>query len=140
MAQIEPETHTRPRWALVIAIAAIAFGLLTVFAGGRALFGDAEARAAVGNAVPLVLWFNFLAGFAYILAGIGLYLWQRWAAVLSLAIALSTIVIFAFFAWHVVSGGAYEMRTGAAMTLRTIIWLAIAIATLRHFPGPSSSL
>jgi hypothetical protein len=37
-----------------------------------ALFGTEATRAAAGNAVPFVLWFNFLAGFAYILAGLGL--------------------------------------------------------------------
>ena len=48
----------------IAAIVAIVFGVLTVVSGGRALFAGAEARAAVGNAVPFVLWFNFLAGFA----------------------------------------------------------------------------
>jgi hypothetical protein len=65
---------------------AIVFGALTVFAGGGALFGGDEARAAVGNAVPFVLWFNFAAGFAYILAGVGLALRRRWALWLSLII------------------------------------------------------
>ena len=32
-----------------LAIAAIAFGALTVFSGGRALFGGMEARAELGN-------------------------------------------------------------------------------------------
>ena len=46
----------------IAAWVAIIFGALTVFSGGRALFGGAEAEAAVGNAVGYVLWFNFLAG------------------------------------------------------------------------------
>jgi hypothetical protein len=33
------------------------------------LFGSLESRADFGNAVPFVLWFNFIAGFVYI--GIG---------------------------------------------------------------------
>jgi len=57
----------KPDRLKVLAVIAMAFGALTVFSGGRALFGDAQARAAVGNAVPFVLWFNFLAGFAYVL-------------------------------------------------------------------------
>lgn len=40
---------------MVAAIVALAFGALTVLSGGRALFGSAEAQAAVGNAVPFVL-------------------------------------------------------------------------------------
>lgn len=135
MSQLSPDTKStapgRPRWAVVAAMIAIVFGLLTVVSGGRALFGGAEAQAAVGNAVPFVLWFNFLAGFAYVIAGVGLYLWQRWAAVLSVVIALSTIAIFALFGWHVMSGGAYEMRTVAAMSLRTIVWVTIATVATR---------
>ena len=36
------------------------FGVLTIVSGGVALFGGSDARAAVGDAVPFVLWFNFL--------------------------------------------------------------------------------
>jgi hypothetical protein len=62
----------RLRIVQVLAILVIAFGALTLFSGGQALFGSPEARAAVGNAVPFVLWFNFSADFVYILAGVGL--------------------------------------------------------------------
>jgi hypothetical protein len=114
-------------WPLRIAAAiAVAFGALTIVSGGTALFGGPEARAAVGDAVPFVLWFNFLAGFAYIAAGIGLWLRRRWAASLALLIALATLVVFAAFGLHVVMGGAFEPRTVGAMTLRSLVWLAIA--------------
>ena len=62
-----------------VAAVAIVFGVATVFAGGTALFGGEAARAAAGNAVPFVLWFNFLAGFAYVAAGAGLWRGQAWA-------------------------------------------------------------
>jgi hypothetical protein len=123
----------RPRWALVAAVAAVLFGILTVLSGGRALFGGEAARAAVGNAVPFVLWFNFAAGFLYILAGIGLFLWRRWAAQLSAAIAIATLVVFAAFGWHVALGGAFEMRTVGAMILRSGVWIAIAILACQAF-------
>jgi hypothetical protein len=113
------------------AIVAVLFGLLTIFSGGRALFGGAEARAAVGNAVPFVLWFNFAAGFAYVIAGAGLMARQSWAVWLSAMIVLSTAAIFAVFGLHVVQGGAYEMRTVGAMTLRTAVWLAITMIAMR---------
>ncbi|MCP4386202.1 MAG: hypothetical protein GY798_33140 [Hyphomicrobiales bacterium] len=116
----------RPRWGTVVSVIAVLFGVLTVVSGGNALFVDS---AAVGDAVPFVLWFNFLAGFAYVLAGIGLFLWKRWAAMLSAGIAITTLVIFAAFVWHVANGGAFEMRTMGAMTVRSGIWIAIAIAT-----------
>ena len=123
----------RPRWALIAAVAAIVFGVLTLISGGSALFGGAAARAAVGDAVPFVLWFNFLSGFVYVLAGIGLFLWRRWAAQLSALLAVAILVVFAAFGLHVALGGAFEMRTVGAMTLRSAVWIAIAIAACRAF-------
>jgi hypothetical protein len=107
------------------------FGILTALSGGRALFGGEAARAADGNAVAFVLWFNFVAGFIYVLAGIGLLLWRRWAAQLSAVIAIATLVVFAAFGWHVAAGGAFEMRTVGAMTLRSGFWVGIAISACR---------
>jgi len=56
-------------WLRLAAVVAVAFGLLTIKEGGTILFGDEAARAAAGNYVPFVLWFNFMAGFAYVIAG-----------------------------------------------------------------------
>src|SRR3989304_1730320 len=70
-----------------MAIAAIVFGGVTVLTGGRALFGRWEWRGDFGNAVPFLLWFNFLAGMVYILAGAGLLLCRRWAVYPSLFVA-----------------------------------------------------
>lgn len=121
----------RPRWAFLAAIAAVLFGILTLLSGGRALFGGDAARAAVGNAVPFVLWFNFVAGFFYVISGIGLLLWRRWAALLSAGIAIATLIVFAAFGWHVAVGGAFEMRTVGAMILRSGFWIAISIPACR---------
>ena len=131
--------NRRPRWALAAGVFVIVFGILTIFSGGRALFGGVAARPAVGNAVPFVLWFNFLAGFAYIVAGAGLIVWRRWAAFLAAGIAMATLAIFAAFAGHVVTGGAFEMRTVGAMSLRSLIWLAVAWASLRAFAARAVS-
>src|SRR5680860_416341 len=93
------------RWGITIAaIVAVLFGLLTILAGGRALFGGAEARAAVGDAVPFVLWFNFLAGFAYVAAGAGLFLRRSWAVRLSIGILVATILVMIAFGVHLLIG------------------------------------
>ena len=94
---------TRTRSLTVAAIIAIAFGLLTLVSGGRALFGGAD----MGAVVPFVLWFNFLAGFAYVAAGLGFWFRTDWATVLSIAIALATAVVFAAFLWNVSKGVAF---------------------------------
>lgn len=62
---------TRPPLIRVLAVAAGVFSVLTITSGGMALFGSPTARAAYGFVVPFVLWFNFLSGFAYLLAAYG---------------------------------------------------------------------
>src|SRR5574340_77886 len=116
-------------WA--ISLVAIGFGLLTIKEGGTILFGDAAARTAAGNYVPFVLWFNFLAGFAYVVAGAGLWMMQRWAVWLAAAIAAATAFTFAAFGVHAYSGGAFEPRTVIAMSLRTLVWVTIAAIAWR---------
>ena len=123
----------------LMAALAVLFGMLTIVAGGSALFGGEVARAEVGNAVPFVLWFNFAAGFAYVVAGVGLWLQAPWGVILALLIAASTIVVFVAFGFHVLSGGAYEMRTIGALALRSLIWIAIAVFGWRSLRSGASS-
>lgn len=111
---------------------AIVFGILTVISGGRALFGSDAARAAMGDVVPFVLRFNFMAGFAYILAGIGLFRRERTAVWISLAILGVTFLVMLAFGLHIQQGGAYEMRTVAAMTLRIAVWAMLAAVAWRY--------
>lgn len=117
------------------AVAAVIFGLLTIFSGGMALFGVAE----MGNIVGFVLWFNFLAGFFYVVAGIGLALKRSWGCWLAFAIAIGSSVVLVAFGLHVFRGGAYEMRTVFAMTLRTAVWLIIALVAWRAMARRNSS-
>lgn len=119
-------THPRALSVWAISVIAVVFGLLTIKEGGAVLFGSAEARAAAGNYVPFVVWFNFLAGFAYVVAGIGLFLQQRWAMWLAIAIAVATALTSAALGVVIVSGGAFEQRTAFAMGLRTVVWTVIA--------------
>lgn len=122
-------------WLRALSIVAVGFGLLTLREGGMTLGGDEDAVKAAGNYVPFVLWFNFLAGFAYVVAGIGLWLGRRWAARLAIGIAVATTITFAAFGLHVYSGGAFEMRTVVAMSLRTAVWAVIATASWRLLSG-----
>ena len=124
---------------LIAAGVAIVFGLLTVLSGGRSLFGSDEARAAVGNAVPFVLWFNFLAGFAYVVAGIGLFLRHGPAIWVSIGIFVTTFLVMLAFGLHVAQGGAYEMRTVGAMILRTGVWAAISVVAWKYIGRHSRS-
>jgi len=114
-----------------MAIAAVVFGVVTILSGGRALFGSLETRTALGNVVPFVLWFNFLVGFVYILAGAGLLRHRRWAGHVSMFVAISTILVFAAFGLHIMDGGTFETRTVGALTLRALFWIAVARISMR---------
>ena len=119
-------------WMRVIALIAIGFGLMTIREGGAVLFVDGAARQAAGHYVPFVLWFNFLAGFAYIVAGVGLWMRRRWAAWLAIVITVATALVFLAFGVHVALGGTWERRTVVAMTLRTLVWAGLAAIAWRR--------
>jgi hypothetical protein len=125
------ETTIRPGWALAAALVAVAFGIVTIVVGGRTLFGGPSVAAAAENIIPFVLWFNFIAGFAYVAAGVGLFLWKPWAAQLSALVALATIAVFFALGMLILLGGAFEMRTVGAMSIRSLVWIVIALAACR---------
>lgn len=79
-----------------------------------------------GNYVPFVFWFNFFAGFFYIIAGIALYQLKVYTPYLVSMIAFTTIIVFIFFGLHIHNNGAYEMRTVIAMTIRSTLWVFIS--------------
>ena len=106
---------------------AIVFGLMTVASGGSTLLGGLE----MGAVVPFVLWFNTVAGVAYVAAGLGLWRGRRWAFPLSFAIFAATLIVFAGFGLHVAQGGAFEMRTVFAMALRSAVWGVISLVARR---------
>ena len=74
---------------------AVVFGLLTIKSGGSVLFIDGTFREEAGNYVPFVVWFNFLAGFVYLIAGGGLWMQKHWAVWVSIFIVVATLVVFA---------------------------------------------
>ena len=117
-------------WFKAAALFAVIFGLLTIISGGQVLLST-QAQQAAGAYVNFVVWFNTLAGFAYVAAGVGMWTRQPWAAKLALVIALATLLVFGLFALHVLSGGAYEMRTVMAMLFRTSVWGGLTLLVQR---------
>ena len=110
---------------------AVVFGLLTIKSGGAVLFIGGEYRQQAGNYVPFVLWFNFLAGFLYVVAGIGIWKRQRWAAWLAVMIFTASVLVFVLLGLHICGGGNYEIRTVIAMTVRCSVWAVIALFSYR---------
>lgn len=118
-------------WLRLLAIFTVVFGLATIKAGGSVLFGDGEARQAAGAYLPFVVWFNFFAGFGYIVGGIGIFQRKTWSVLVAASLAIGTLITFAFFLNHVISGGAYEVRTMLAMTLRATVWIVATVTAWR---------
>lgn len=126
-------------WLSIAAVVAVLFGLLTIWEGGSVVFpGDAESDAE-NNYVPFVVWFNFVAGFAYVAAGFGLWFRRAWARRLAFIIFAATLLVFGAFGVHIITGGAYEIRTVIAMTLRATVWGGIASLAFRAAAKRSSA-
>lgn len=104
----------------------IFFGLMTIISGGKALFTEVghETR---GNIVPLVLWFNFIAGFFYILAGVATYNLRGCVKKLSVLLAFTNVAVFIYLLNHIFQGELYETRTLVAMSIRTSLWVFISL-------------
>lgn len=121
----------RAIWHYLLAAVAIIFGAATIKEGSAVLFFDPAARVNAGNYVPFVLWSNTISGFLYVVAGIAIFFRLRWAFALSATIAATTAAVFAALGVHILLGGLFEMRTVAAMALRTGVWVAIALVLLK---------
>ena len=75
--------------------------------------------------------FNFLAGFVYVLTGVGLWLNRLWSPWMTSVLAIATGFVAGAFAFHVLGGGAYEMRTVGALLLRLGFWVLVATLSVR---------
>lgn len=78
-----------------------------------------------------MLWFNFLAGFAYLVGAYALYRRRRWALAAAATIAGATAMVAIAFTVYTVSGGAFSWRTPGALLLRFGFWMAIAWGLFR---------
>jgi hypothetical protein len=119
---------------------AILFGVATLFSGGSALFELHGTENHTTQIVPFVLYFNFVAGFAYVATGAGLIMRHGWASVSAVAIAVATIIVFLALGGWILAGNAYETRTVVAMSLRTAFWLGLAIISVASYSQNSTPL
>lgn len=114
-----------------VSIIVILFGLITLKEGGSVALNIGTARVDAGNYVPFVVWFNFLSGFVYITAGIGLWLKKTWAAKLSVFLLSSILAVYTLLFIHIFGGGLYETRTVFAMGFRSLIWGVTAFISFK---------
>ncbi|MBK5214368.1 MAG: hypothetical protein JJE55_11985 [Flavobacteriaceae bacterium] len=110
----------------VIAIALIAFALLTVFMSSSVLFDWFGIRAKEGNYVPFIVKTNLTMGIVYLIVAYGFIKSKNWAFWLMLSAALFLFFAFAAFYLHIHSGGLYENQTIGAMAFRIVFTLLFA--------------
>lgn len=119
---------------VIIGIVAVVFGLLTIKSGGAVLFWSEEARIAAGDYVPFVLWFNFISGFFYIIAGIAFWLNKSWSLWLAAAILVGISSVFMALGLSIlIVDVPYESRTIGAMVVRTTVWSVILFLAYKIF-------
>lgn len=116
-----------PLWGILAAL----FGLLTLVEGGAVLRLSPELRPE--GVIPWILAYNFCAGFFYIAAGLGIAFRKIWSKPLSTVIAIANIVFLIALALHVLMGGDFMARTIVAMSLRTAVWVALALYLRKVF-------
>lgn len=117
---------TKPKSMIILAMIALVFGAATIYSGGEVLFVDGAGRTRAGDYIGFIVWFNFIAGFIYLVAAYGLYKSKQWSVLFSKIIVIATLIAFGALGVYIFNGGAFEIRTLAAMILRSSVWVAIA--------------
>ena len=115
---------------LVLKIGAIAlalFAAFTIFMSGSVIFDLFGIRAKEGNYVLFIVVANFICGFLYFLAAIGLLMHKKWSNTLLISALGILLVAFLGLMWHVEAGGLYEMKTVKALGFRFMVTLLFAI-------------
>lgn len=112
-------------------VALLVLGVMTLLTGGKVILGVEAAVAVHGDFVPFVVWGNVGLGPLYLLAGGGMLARRRWAGRLAQGVALATLLLAFAFGLHILAGGAYEVHTAVALTVRFSV--LAATGTIGHW-------
>ena len=118
MSTVGPYTKLGQR---ILAVAAIAFGLVTLVEGGKVLAG-----ADPGYVVfrPLLIY-NVIMGLAYVAAGIAMWRSLERGRFAAATIFLLNLLVLAGIGYLYANGYAIAKNSVFAMTVRTSVWLAL---------------
>jgi hypothetical protein len=119
---------TRKLILAALGVALLVLGVMTLVTGGKVIMGVEAAVAAHGDFVPFVVWGNVSLGPLYLIAGAGLLTRRRWAGLLAQGIAIATLLLGFAFGLHILAGGAYEVHTAIALTVRTTVLAVVGTA------------
>jgi hypothetical protein len=110
----------------------MAFGAVSVVAGTRVLAGVDRPDYVV---LPWLVAYNVAAGVAGVVAGAGIWMWQRWGATAASSLAGAHAAVLGLLAGMRLMGGAVATDSLGAMLLRSVVWLAIAGAARQIAKG-----
>ncbi len=97
------------------------FGLVTLFMSTSVIFNLFNIRAHQGHYVLFVVWANFFSGLLFIAATFAFWKRKAWARV-PLIVSLALLVVtFVGLVIYIITGGAYETKTIAAMIFRIAV-------------------
>ena len=116
----------------ITSVVAVSFGVVTVLAGGRVLFGGADPGYVIFR--PLLV-FNAMMGVAYVIAGVAIWRDLRWSrSAAGMILALNLAVLGAIGVLYATGGGvaADSLR---AMAFRSAVWFVLWMG-LRTLSSP----
>ncbi len=126
---------------IILGLAIIAFGALTLFLSTSVLLDLFGIRERESPYVPSVVVANLIASLLYLPAGAGLLMKGRWTAELLATAVVVLIVGAVLLALHIATGGEYRTGTIGALTfrtLRTAAFYLIARWSLRATDHPAT--
>ncbi len=115
----------------IMAVVAIAFGLLTIFAGGRVLFLGVDPGYLVFR--PLLM-FNTAMGVAYVIVGVAMWRDLPWSVRGAGTIASLNLAVLGTIGVMYASVGGVASDSLRAMTIRCAVWLALLVGALLTKP------
>lgn len=121
------EPKQQLRWRIgqrLSALIAIAFGMLTLFAGGRVLAGSDPGYVVYR---PLLIY-NTAMGVAYIAAGVVTFYNLRRGKYAAATVFLMNAIVFGFIGYLYLTSDVTAIDSILAMTLRTGVWLALLVS------------
>ena len=106
------------------AVVAVLFGLATLFAGGRVLMGYSDPGYVVYR--PLLIY-NTVMGFAYIAAGVAIWVSRQRGKYAASAIFIFNLAVLLGVVFLYANGGSVAIDSVRAMAFRTSVWLALLV-------------
>ena len=134
---------TRKLARIILGLAIIAFGALTLFLSTSVLLDLFGVRERESPYVPAVVVANLIASLLYLPAGAGLLMKRGWTARLLATAVVVLLVGAVFLALYIAAGGEYRTATIGALTFRTLLTSAfylIARWALRAPVQPATHL